>query len=1045
MADRSGFRRRPFFIVLILTSFFTPGLPFLAAQEDLEEEVYAEFGFSGVLQQKYKLIEEQVEPKTAILNLQLNAMYLSKNFDLVIKGSLRGDAKYDGSDEMVYLEKVLQGQYLFMDEGYTAFHTGSFEFELGRKSHRDEVRSPYSLFIGGGDNPVLLGNMRYETDFFFFNNRWVSLNARSRNVYTGSQALSGVGEYLAGYPKYADGICWADRGMIYRTFGFHAGDFKFGFQDTVIYLGREFAPEYFFNPLPMFLAQIITANPGRPWGEYANTSSLYGGFVEYDTPKHYIVGQFLLDDVNLSFLPGVSASENVNKVAWSFGGRKQFSFGRLGFFHAGATKYTFQATYAKDKGSYSSPEDFEQGEVPLYYNFLPYEYTYYPASTYPLEDGTLMPVHYADNYIGYKYGENNLAFMVDYENDFFRGSRWEFGFYNSLEWVINGAKSPNNPWFTYHDPKPISGIFILFDDTVEHLLVNSSRFSKSFNDFFLYLDVKFGCAFNAMTLTEIVPDEARAFVPQSGVHEPVFEMSLGGLYSVNVVEAAQKEKKVTTGYKEEQHDPLIFTDEDGHRHVFEKRTNGKREEPFKLVIEREFADEELESRYRIVDVDYHIEGKTKEHLIDLYLEFDEKKVFVSKKELAAYLLDQQQKIINKRVFHTGWIEAKITETETGPYHVQLDVYTVDTNNIFVLPYFKYDSNEGLLLSLRGRDYNFLGSMLPLRLNLDYWNTVEGYNEVGLETTLTIPFRKYGRDWEYDTSQAILFSSGTGLAFDWDNDVSLFLEFWDIRWQLKASQDYSLEGEGDADDYYFTSGVSFGGSIPTGLFIGDYELSYRPSISNSVDYKLEEPISCGRRGVESTFSHSLSFGQIDWKENFREGFRISVSNSELYNYYKDDWDIGFDGTVQGHAAWSAIGINSRLKGFYKIDAVEDEAGDVMRGIMDDRIQGDAGVSLNLDLPFNMWVWFMSKWFYGQLAPFFDMAVVRPEGGSFDFADAWYSAGFEGFAYLKKARSIYLRVSLGIDMEAMFTEGGLRDPAPRDGGSRYEIYIGFGHHY
>ena len=56
-------------------------------------------------------------------------------------------------------------------------------------------------------------------------------------------------------------------------------------------------------------------------------------------------------------------SVNLNKLAWSIGGYYDFEFGRVGFYHGGATKHTFAATYANA----SNP------------NTLPYEYSYYPT------------------------------------------------------------------------------------------------------------------------------------------------------------------------------------------------------------------------------------------------------------------------------------------------------------------------------------------------------------------------------------------------------------------------------------------------------------------------------------------------------------------------------------------------------------------------------------------------------------------------------------------------------------------------------------------
>jgi len=445
---------------------------------------------------------------------------------------------------------------------------------------------------------------------------------------------------------------------------------------------------------------------------------------------------------------------------------------------------------------------------------------------------------------------------------------------------------------------------------------------------------------------------------------------------------------------------------------------------------------------------YHIEGVTQRYILDNYLNFDEKHIFATMAELDEYIEEKEQEILNQRIFDSGRIVYEIRKTADGPDEVILDIYVEDTMNVVVLPYGKYDSNEGLLLSLRGRHYNFLGSMQPLEANLDYWYTDAAENEVSLNSTFSMPFRFWNHEWVLDVSEDATYKEADPFELKLGADLGVYLPFWDVRWKLTYSQDYNLNDDGDADEdgYYLESGLKFGGGIHTGLDILGHEVKYSPSISSSVAYKLDEEISEGRRGPDSTFSHSVGFGRVDWIENFRRGFYLEFSNSNNYNYYQDDWDYEFKGEFQGHLAGSWIGLNSRIKGFYLIDDLDDDAGGPIRGVLDTRIDDvDAGVYLNLDMPFPMWIWFMSRWFTAQLSPFFDAGYFMYVGEEADWDPLWYAAGIEGFAYLKKSRSIYLRVSLGVDLQAMLEGGGLTDPAGRDGDPRYELYIGLGHHY
>ncbi len=487
------------FPFLILLSLFSVSA---IAQETLSLEA----GLSLTGRTAYKMLDGQPDPDKSFETTTVAINYNTPYFDLVLDGSLIGDYKYDGGDEQEYL----YGRYFFMNAGYTDLFLGPFTVRAGRSTHRDQVQSPYSLFISSEDLPAMLVDVRYEGEMFFYETRWVSLNEDSRGTYTGITL-----------PE----VEWVDRGMNYKVFGINAGDWRFGFQDSIVYLHQEFDPEYFFSPIPMYLAQIITANPGRPWGEWGNAKSLMGFFAERETESDYALAQLLIDDVNGSFIPGIDVG-NLTKIAWSLGGRKETSLGTFGFYHAGATKYTFQATYAG-----TVPTDMPEA-VDVPYNYLPYEYTYYPVSTYELDSGDLMPLHYQDNSIGYKYGENNISFLLDWQNRFFEGESLQFDIYSNLEWVLNGAKAPNNPWHEGDDVSVTSDPVQLLDGTVEHIVRSTTRLAKPVGPFTLTMDLTLGYIFNAMKLEEGVPNEAYIFYPQAGVHEPLLIATIGGVWKL---------------------------------------------------------------------------------------------------------------------------------------------------------------------------------------------------------------------------------------------------------------------------------------------------------------------------------------------------------------------------------------------------------------------------------------------------------------------------------------------------------------------------------
>jgi len=453
--------------------------------------------------------------------------------------------------------------------------------------------------------------------------------------------------------------------------------------------------------------------------------------------------------------------------------------------------------------------------------------------------------------------------------------------------------------------------------------------------------------------------------------------------------------------------------------------------------------------YRLSDKRvYHIDGITQSYILDNYLNFNEKRIFATISELDKYIEDKDHELINQRIFDSGRIEYEIKKISDGPNLVLLDIFVKDTRNIIVLPYLNYNSNDGLLLSPRGRNYNFLGSMQALSTNLDYRYTAEGIHELSLNSSFSMPFRLWNLDWVCNVSEDVKYEQNEPLSFGLGSNLAVYLPYRGVRWKLAYSQDLNVNKDGivDEDGYYLGSGLSLGGSIPTGIVIDGNELGYSPSISSSISYKLEEPISWDRRGLGSSFSQSLGFGRIDWIGNYRQGYNVSISNSNSYNYLKDDWGNSLAFLLQGHLARDWIGINSRLKGFYQLTDLKSDAGGPLRGIMDDRIDDvESGLYFNIDMPFNMWVWFMGRWFEGQLAPFVDAAYFNYKGLENDWNPLWYSAGLEGFAYLKASRSIYLRVSVGIDVQSILEGGSSAAGSTRYDESRYEVYIGFGHHY
>ena len=432
------------------------------------------------------------------------------------------------------------GRYVYINDAYVDLDLDRFYLKAGRSTQKDVIDSPYTLFVNSEPHPATQIEAKYEGDFFFYTTRWVSLNNNSEHTYWGYGP--GATPFITGLENddfnsdYPDGVYWLDRGSNFHVYGLNLGDWSFGLQESAVFLHDDFNAELFFSPMIMYLTQLVVNGGAKPWNELANSKHVMGFFANRTTEDSYFGSQILVDDLNLSFIPGIDTNDNHTRLAWSVGGSKDFDFGSLGFYHAGATKETFASTYTHDDTK--EYDNYDTDQVPVYYSSRPYSYTYYPAVQYSLEDGTPMPIDYTRNYIGYKYGENNLAFLADYSNDFMLRTSKQFSVYASLEYVLNGAKSPVNPWHEYDDWADVPGSFTLLDGTIEHIISAKARLDKPlpfFGEVFsFFIDLELGMAFNAIALepasvgTETT--EPWIYRPQEGDHEPIFGLTIGAAY-----------------------------------------------------------------------------------------------------------------------------------------------------------------------------------------------------------------------------------------------------------------------------------------------------------------------------------------------------------------------------------------------------------------------------------------------------------------------------------------------------------------------------------
>ncbi|POR05357.1 hypothetical protein AU468_01370 [Alkalispirochaeta sphaeroplastigenens] len=474
------------------------------------------------------------------------------------------------------------------------------------------------------------------------------------------------------------------------------------------------------------------------------------------------------------------------------------------------------------------------------------------------------------------------------------------------------------------------------------------------------------------------------------------------------------------------------------------------------------AERTLQGPLVIHEVSWTLQGRTRRWVLEQLLEIKEGLEFPSEEALEEFIREQQQLLTNQRELQSSSISYEIlppdspdTHDPLAPRLLHVTVETQDTWNVIALPYVRYDSNDGLLLSFRIRDYNFFGTLQDLRIDLDYEFTDDDENIVTLSSEFKLPFQVFQRDWALVMEQSLSLEED---EFDLELGIGLEYYFSWLRrdWTLGFMQEYRYLTDDDEDDNdYFTNSLTLGTGIDLPLRLPGFgQLRYLPSVKGEVKYR-PGGISEERKGTTAGFEHGLRAGRANWDGNYRQGLTLALENENTYNITTDSWDQEITTRVSGYRAflrggrdgWPRLGISGSLSSFYLINGADDDQDDAAkdaRGIMNDKMNGDLGIFLNLDVLFTVWT--LRPIFEMQIGPFFDIAYVRDtrgdfhESSSFDrHRDIQYSAGFSVIGFPLFARSLFLRGTYGLDLEEIYD-----GTSPLDGNARV-IFIGLGHHY
>ncbi|TVR94211.1 MAG: hypothetical protein EA428_00585, partial [Spirochaetaceae bacterium] len=415
---------------------------------------------------------------------------------------------------------------------------------------------------------------------------------------------------------------------------------------------------------------------------------------------------------------------------------------------------------------------------------------------------------------------------------------------------------------------------------------------------------------------------------------------------------------------------------------------------------QESEDQNNEILYRVKQVELDVRGRTQEGVIKRLVQVYPGLEFGSQLELDLYIADRQQELLNQRPLAEASIEYVLGVPENGFVPVSVFIQTRDSWNILVLPYFRYDSNDGLLLSLRARDYNFFGTLERLAVTFDWENRDLGEapededakdNEISVELEFLLPFTWQGYDWSWKLKSSMAFT-GSYQEYAAETEITLDLPgAFDRIWRLSLEQEYFYTTEDeDEDTYYLGTELGYGTSFDLPMVLPVFgQLQYGPGVAVGQRYKILEEISSDRRGTRLTFAHQISAGRVNWVGNFREGARFSLANSNTFNAQHLDWDRNVVTEVQGFAQNFPFAVSGRTGAFASFDD-KDQLANKVRGVLRrrrsrDQLEGDYGAFANADITLS--VFRLRPVAEGQFSVFLDAAIVDSSNRSFNEDEDW----------------------------------------------------------
>ena len=390
----------------------------------------------------------------------------------------------------------------------------------------------------------------------------------------------------------------------------------------------------------------------------------------------------------------------------------------------------------------------------------------------------------------------------------------------------------------------------------------------------------------------------------------------------------------------------------------------------------------------IKEIVYSIDGTTKEGALRALSNLEAGMSFASLEALKESVENELQELVNARVFESVNSDVILLSTRGSIHEYMVIISIVDAISFAPIFYPKYSSNIGVRLGAKIKWNNFLGTMTNAYLGMG----------------INIRPEDSGNKWEIGgwninpSISGIRLSRGVFLSASMRQEYDE-KEFKDSVDPLKSY----LYG-------YYLTGLSAGISLTL------YEkLSYLVSMGTNFRYGYSGNLGPNsRRPYELTPSHGLSYGKVDWVENFRQGFSTGLVNGYGFGV-ADNGSFQFSGSINASASyyltfWERFNLYTRLTAFYQW-GVPKNPGSLIRGVRDNVMSGYVGAVFNISLAFQFWRF--EKVWDAQIHPFFDAGIVYNNEDFNAFRDYNYGLGFDLVLFLDALPGFVATGSVGID--------------------------------